>query len=388
MRRIPTIAAASVVLCALAAPAHAGTGWTTPQQIDPLPGTDINLSDGGKTAVWIRTGTVTATGTGPVRWNYRVGKGAWKKSKALPLTSGISDVQIDAYATLALMRDPAEWLVSTRVGTTWSVPVPVGLPSSAESVTMSRTGTVIAFIDSAGSTPPPAGLPCTVKALTRNADGTWAAPVVIGSTPSQGYGCPQNLALSADGTTLAWLDTGYSLNISRLIAGVWTPQPAVFVPGYTLYYLALSSDGNRVLWQFSTEEDTYTQTFAAGAWSPAVSVTSAGAIRPVASADAQTFAFDSESGFETFWFTGSAWKQVVLTSGNLRTSNAVSNTVVASAQQKSVASSPLRVAVRSGAGWTKQVQVAKSAINPAVSTNGKSLVWMSRAKKALYAVRR
>lgn len=386
MRRIPVIAFASVVLCALAAPAHAGTGWTTPQKIDPKPGRDINLSDGGKTAVWIRAGT--DTGTGPVRWNYRVGKGVWKTSKALPMTSGVSDVQIDAYATLALMRTPVEWQASTRVGTTWSMPVAVGLPATAETVTMSRTGTLIAFVDSAGSTPPPAGLPCTVKAMTRNADGTWAAPVVIGSTPRQGYGCAQNVALSADGSTLAWLDTGYSLNVSRLVGGVWTSGPAVFVPGYDLYYLALSSDGNRVLWQYSTEDDTYTQTFSAGAWTPAVSVTSSGAIRPVASADAQTFAFDSENGFETYWFSGSAWKQVVLTSGNLRTSNAVSNTVVASAQQKTVSSSPLRVSVLSGAAWTKPVQVAKSAINPAVSTNGKSLVWMSRAKKALYAVRR
>lgn len=382
--RIPWIAIASLVMCALAAPAHAGTGWTTPQQIDPKPGSDINLSDVGSTAVWIRTDT----GSGPVRWNYRVGKGAWKKSKALPLTSGVSDVQINSSATVALMRAPLEWQASTRVGTTWSTPVGVGLPSTAESVTMSRTGNVIAFVDSAGSTLPPAGLPCTVKAMTANPDGAWAAPVVIGSTPAQGYGCPDNLALSADGSTLAWLDTGYSLNISRLVGGVWTAQSAVFVPGYTLYYLALSADGNRVLWQYATEDNTYTQTFAAGAWSPAVSVTSAGAIRPVSSADAQTFAFDSESGFETYWFTGSGWKQVVLRSGNLRTSNAVSNTVVAFAQQSTVASSPLRVSVLNGATWSSPVQVAKSAINPAVSTSGKSLVWMSRKKKALYAVRR
>lgn len=386
MFKRPALLLATAALCSVASPANAGTGWTSPQQIDPKAGRDINLSSKGSTAVWIRTSSPTGTGT--VRWNYRIGKAAWKTSKALPMASGVSDVQISADATLALMRTATGWSASTRLGTVWAPPADIGLPATAENVHLASSGSVIAFTDSAGSTKPPAALPCTVKAMTRNADGTWAAPVVIGSTPSEFYGCLDDLALSADGTTLAWMSTGYALNISRLVAGAWTAQAPVFVPGYDLYYLALSADGTRVLWQYSTEDDTYAQVFDGAAWSPAVSVTSSGAIRPHTSVDGRTFAFDSENGFETYWFNGTGWKRVVLLSGNVATSTSVANNAVAYAEQGQFGSGPLRVSTRSGAVWSQPVQVAKSANYPAVSANGKSLVWMSGVKKALYAVRR
>lgn len=375
---------------ALAAPASAGTTWSTPQQIASKPGRDINVSDNGNVAVWINTDS--DTGIGPVRTIRRT-SGGWSSSKKLPSTSGVADVQLNGDGTLALLK-VANWgyYIATRAGSTWSAPLSIISGSTADNAQMSRSGNVIVWVDSAGSQFKPVMVPCEVKSITRNADGTWTAPVVIGKLATRYYGCPDDVSLSGDGSTVAFFDETYTMRASRLANGVWSALPSVFTdnPAFdqTAYFMALSTTGDRLLWSWGTEDYLYSSLYSGLAWSPEQQVSSAGPIRPVATPKATTLVFDSESGFETVWFNGSSWVQVAVRASTFKNEVGIANTTIASSERKSATSNPLRTQIFTKKKWQKPVQVAKNGIHPGVSGDGRTLMWTSGKNQRMYVVRR
>ena len=303
-RTISMVATAGLVggLCVLAVPAQAGNTWSKPQQVSTKYGREIQLSDNGRVAVWIRTNRLMEGVIGPVRSSYYIGKKkGWTASASMPGSTETTRLMLSKDGTYAFLENGSSgYSLAKRTSTNnWATAQPVVTGIALTAGQMSADATTITWVDWAdpGSWSYPAEEPPgELRAIVRSATGTWSSWVVVGKVSPEAkysdYGpagpkLSAASALSRDGKSVVWLDETHALRSAALAAdGTWTGTG--IVKQYTDYaglrQLSLSADGTSVMWIRGGVDGILTATRGSTGWSvpvmATVDQTSAAAMSP------------------------------------------------------------------------------------------------------------
>ncbi len=381
LRRLLIGSTVAVAVIAVAAPAHAGSTWGSPQQLSPSSGHAIQISDYGGVAAWIATNA----GAGPVRAaRYRSTAKGWSKTVAIPGATGVSELQVSADGNYALMGVAGTgYLLAQRTGTTWGAAQTLIAGSEVAGAQMSRDARVVVWVDWTGSQTTPVIIPGTVKSMLRADDGTWSAPVGVGTVlpgPASDFRTP--MALSRNGSTVVWMDETSKIRSSRLLGTVWQAPDTVATlnPLYEgLEYLAVERDGNDVLWISAGDDYLYMSEYISG-WQAAQELSSAGPNTIVTAPNARTIAFtDSDGYFQLLSRTASGWTSPVKRVMRGATQIAAANAAVATTEKRP-GKSVLRVYTYSKGAWKAPVKLSTKAKRPAVAPGGKTVAWVSGSR--------
>lgn len=383
-------------------PAQGGTTWREPQEVSSKFGRDIQLSESGQVAAWIRTNRTAQEPTGPVRTAfYRSAKKGWTDSAQMPGTAETRSIQLSADGQRLMVVNEEGVRLATRTDTnTWSAPTTVVADKNVIYARMSADARVVVMVTrevTDGSWSPPVYIPpsttYTLLAATRDTNGAWSAPVTIAPVWTNAYfvGAHPGLALSASGRMVVWLGNDKTLQSSALGEdGTWSPPQSI--KSYTgfgeLFGIRLSNDGSRLVWFRDRAVGAFTTTWSGGSWSPVDNVTVDDVTDIALSPDGTVAAWANEKGkvkvadISNGQFSGG---KAVGKGGALLPDVLLSNSALAWAQQDGGA---LRASVRKGGSWKAATLVGKKAINPALSADGRTLVWASVGDKHISSVKR
>lgn len=391
LNRIVSLTACAIVIGALGpgGQAQAGSTWGQPQEISSNFGRDVQLSDSGQVAAWIRTNRVALQSSGPVRTAvYRGAKKGWTDSAQMPGTAESTSLQLSADGNSLLVVNEEGVGIATRSSSTnvWAPPASVVADKYLVYARMSDDAGTVVWVTNDG-------FDRRLRATTRNADGTWSPPVTIGAASAYAYfsGVDPALALSKTGTMVVWLGEGKALQSSvRTADGTWSsPLTIKTYGGWTeLFGIRLSNDGSRLGWFRDDADGAFTTTWSGSAWSAVDNIT----------VDKVTDLELSPSGKYAAWANENGKVKVAgLSNGQFSTASVVgkgaailpdvllSNTSVAWAQQEG---GDLRASLRKSGTWQPSVKVGKHAIHPAMSADGKTVAWSMTGKKRIYSVKR
>jgi len=391
LKRLVSLTACVIVMGALGpgGQAQAGSTWGQPQEISSQFGRDVQLSDSGQVAAWIRTNRVALAPSGPVRTAFYLGaKKGWTDSAQMPGTVESTSLQLSGDGNSLLVVNEEGVGIATRSTSTntWAAPESVVADSDLMYARMSADAGTVVWVTSDG-------FDRRLRATTRNADGTWSPPVTIGVAWASAYfsGSDPAMALSQTGNMLVWLGEGKALQSSvRAADGTWSPPLTIKTyRGWTeLFGIRLSKDGTRLGWFRGDADGAFTATWSGTAWSAVDNIT----------VDKVTDLALSPNGKYAAWANQNGKVKVAgQSNGQFSTASVVgkgaamlpdvllSNKSVAWAQQEG---GDLRASVRKGGTWQPSVKVGKQAIHPAMSADGKTVAWSMTGKKRIYSAKR
>jgi hypothetical protein len=400
-------------LIGLAVPAQAGTKWSPPQQVSTKYGREIQLSDNGKVAVWIRTNRLMEGVVGPVRSSYYISKKkGWTSSAAMPGSTETTRLMLSSDGGYAFLENGTSgYALAKRTNTNnWATAQPVVTGILLTAGQMSANATTITWVDWAdpGSWVFPAvEPPGDLKAIVRGADGTWSAPVLVGKVATEArysdYGpagpkLSAASALSRDGKTLVWLDETHALRSAALAAdGTWTPTG--IIKQYTDYaglsQLSVSANGTSVMWIRSGTDGILTSTRGSTGWTVPVMATVDDTNAAAMSPDGKYMAWSTGSGdIEMSSRLPDRWATAKTVGTVFYGYNAfvvMTNKTVAYGSigwKNGKYTCAVSASVLSGGSWKKGKKLASSVCHPAVAYNGKTIVWGNLVSKKLESVKR
>ncbi len=151
-RTLSMVATAGLVggLCVLAVPAQAGNTWSKPQQVSTKYGREIQLSDNGKVAVWIRTNRLMEGVGGPVRSSYYISKKkGWTSSAAMPGSTETTRLMLSSDGGYAFLESGTSgYALAKRTNTNnWATAQPVVTGILLTAGQMSADATTITWVD-------------------------------------------------------------------------------------------------------------------------------------------------------------------------------------------------------------------------------------------------
>lgn len=384
--------AATALLAGAVAPAQAGTTWGSPQEVSSKLGRAIALSSDGTVAAWIRTNR--PTGSGPVRTSYyKSAKKGWLPSAPINGSAGVTALQLSSDGKTAFMQTPGTGLqMATRSsGNTWGAAATVVTGTQLDSAGMSADANTLVWVDWAGSSGYPDYLPGKVYAQSRAAGGAWGLPVELGKMSYEvQYNSIVPLAMSSDGSTVAWVDETFALKIQKKNAdGTWAAPVLVKQyaedPGLTA--LQLNATGTTLIWtSYVTEGVLYTSLVGA-AWSPVNYVTS-DEVETAAVAPNGTFVVynDSDGNVALRTWDGTKWAKAKVIGGASQAVFAVVNKTIAWTNSSN--GSSLWVSIYAKGKWQKSTKRATASQSPALTPNGKTLAWGATSSKKTYSSKR
>lgn len=391
---LAVVSAASLSAGLLAlVPAQAGTKWSGPQEVSSKFGRALVVSDGGRVAAWVRTNRVSTSASGPIRTAWYKKK-KWTSSAPIPGASESTNVQLSNNGNSALIESGGTrgYLMAVRdTKNTWFTAQSIVSGTNLGNGVMSGDAKTLVYVDWGPDVYPMAA--GTMYFVTQNADGTWPAPTMLGmANPDGRYGYQDELAFSKDGSTLVWVDDTYALvGTTRNPDGTWTAPTIIKSYGSDpdLRTLALSADGNRVIWTRSETDGILTSTRSGTTWSTVSNVT----------VDDTYTAAISPNGLNVAWantdkqmlirrWDGAAWKKVkVLGKAGYYPSIALQNKTLAWTF-RSFNGSSLRSAIHKDGKWKSIVKHSSTGFSPAVSYDGKTLAWSATGNKKIYSSKR
>lgn len=386
---------AAGMLITIVAPAQAGTKWGGPQEVSSKLGRSIGVSDDGRVAAWIRTNK--SDGSGPVRTSwYKSTKKGWLPSAPIPGTAMITGLQLSTDGNFAFAEAPGTgYLLAQRTTqNTWGAAQTIVTGAQLDYGQASSDTSTIVWVDWAGATDYPVAVPGSVKAQTRKPDGTWNAPVEIGKINYDfyyGYYETDPIALSADGSTLAWFDETYALKVSTKQAdGTWGAPVLVkqYASDPSVTTLRLSANGSSLIWAQAGEEGIVITSRAGTGWTPLGYVTTDETTRADISPDGLTVAYGTDANqLITRRWNGTAWGKPVVVGSASNPGIALKNKTLA--WSSSVYSgSTVRVSIYKKGKWQPTTKVTSAGQSPALNTSGTTLVWGSTSNKRIYSVKR
>lgn len=385
--------AAGALVAGAVAPAQAGTTWGSPQEVSSKIGRAISLSSDGTVAAWIRTNRMT--GSGPVRTSYlKSPKKGWTPSAPIPGTAGVTALQVSSDGKTAFIQTPGTGLqLSQRTsGNTWSAATTVISGTKVDAGVMSADANTIAWVDWTGSTDYPDYLPGSVYVATRPAGGAWSAPVLVGKISSDvQYNDMVPLALSSDGSSIAWIGETFALKVLKKNAdGTWAAPVLIkqYAEDPALANLAFNATGATLIWNSNYTEGVLYSSLGATGWSPVGYVTSddvsASAITPKGTVVVYNNE-DDQVVLRTWNGTKWAKKTVIGSAGNAQF--AVVNKTIAWTANK-YQGSTLRASIYAKGKWQPSTKRSSAAQSPALTANGMTLAWGATSNKRTYAAKR
>lgn len=382
-----TLVAGSVV------PAQAGTTWGSVQEVSSKIGRAISLSSDGTVAAWIRTNRMS--GSGPVRTSYyKSPKKGWTPSSPIPGTAGVTALQISSDGNTAFIQTPGTGfqLAQRSSGNTWGAATTLISGTQLDAGVMSSDANTITWVDWTGSSGYPDYLPGKVYVQTRPAGGAWGAPVLLGKISYEvQYNDRIPLALSSDGSTIAWVDETFALKVVKKNAdGTWAAPVLVkqYAEDPSVATLQFNATGTTLIWTSNyTEGVLYTSLTGTG-WSPVGYVTtddvSTAAVTPKGTVVVYNNT-DSQVVLRTW--NGTKWAKATVLGSASRAQLAVVNKTIAWVSNQ-YQGSTLRASVYAKGKWQPSTKRSSSAQAPSVNDNGRTLAWSTTSNKRTYSVKR
>ncbi len=346
-------------------------------------------------AAWVRTNRVSSSASGPIRtaW-YLKKKKKWTSSAPIPGTSESTNVQLsdDGKAALIESGGTTGYSVAVRDSkNTWFTAQSIVSGTNLGNGLMSGDAKTVVYVDWG---PGPAMVGGKLYYVTQNADGTWPAPTMLGLVNPMGrYGYQSALAFSRDGSTLVWVDDAYALvGATRNPDGTWAAPTIIKSYGSDPDFraLALSADGPRVIWTRSGT-GVLTSTRSGTAWSAVDNVT----------VDETYAAAISPNGLNVAWansdtqmvirrWDGAAWKKAKVLGPTSPFPSLVLQNKTMAWTSRSTQGSPLRSVIYKSGKWRAKAKVkfSSTGFSPAVSYDGKTVVWSSTGSKKIYSAKR
>lgn len=394
MRTRLFIAATTAALVAGAvAPAQAGTTWGSPQEVSSKLGRAISLSTDGRVAAWIRTNSLQ--GSGPVRTSYyKSAKKGWLPSAPIPGTAGVTALQVSADGKTAFMQTPGTGLqVSQRSsGNTWGAASTVVGGMNLDAGIMSSDTNTIVWVDWTGATGYPDYLPGKVYVQSRPAGGAWAAPVLLGKMSyDMQYNDTTPLAMSSDGSTIAFVDDLFALKIVKKNAdGTWAAP--VLVKQYpddpSIYTLQFNATGTTLIWSGNTAEGTLYTSLTSTGWSPVGYVTTDDVTAAAITPKGTVVVYNNTDGQVVLrTWDGTKWAKATVIGSASRAQFAVVNKTIAWTSNQ-YSGSTLRATIFAKGKWQPSSKRSSAAQSPALTPNGTTLVWGSTSNKRTYSSKR
>lgn len=384
--------ATTALVAGAVAPAQAGTTWGSPQEVSSKLGRAVSLSSDGTVAAWIRTNR--PTGSGPVRTSYyKSAKKGWLPSAPIAGTAGVTALQLSADGKTAFAQTPGTGLqMATRsAGNTWTAATTVVSGRQLDAGVMSADANTMAWTDWAASAGYPDYLPGKVYAQSRPAGGAWGVPVELGKMHYEvQYNSLVPLAMSSDGSTLAWVDETFALKVVKKNAdGTWGAPVLVKQyaedPGLTT--LQLNATGTTLIWTSYVTEGVLYTSLVGGVWSPLNYVTS-DEVEAAAVAPNGTFVVynDSDGNVAVRTWDGTKWAKAKTIGGASQAVFAVANKTIA--WTNTYNGSSLWASIYAKGKWQKSTKRATASQSPALTPNGRTLAWGATASKKTYSSKR
>ncbi len=379
-------------------PANAGVEWGDPQEVSSRYGWQVQLSDDGEMAAWIRVGN--RPGPGPVRTSkYKGTKKGWSKSKAVPGSAESKEVVLGQDGDTLLIKLPTAYATSTRKGAsnTWRGVETVADGDNLFGGALSADGQTVVWVK-----PPPMAFPPqpgTLLARTRAADGSWGPETQVGEFISRGnyYGGSERtwVALSTDGSTVAWLNNSAQLvSAGKAADGTWG-APSV-IQQYSndqfrnpeVSYLQLSANGSRVLWQ-SANSAVLTSTQTSTGWAPVTYVMQNDLSSVAMSPNGKVVAYGQldPARLRVRRYKSGEWIKPKTLGPSQYPQIVVRNKAVAWVEQESKASK-LRVSLLRKGKWRNTTVIAPKAQSPALSRKGDTLAYAGKQAGGIFSVKR
>jgi hypothetical protein len=283
--------------------------------------------------------------------------------------------------------------------------------SGLEAGQMSQNARTVVWVDWPEDQPGPGDL----KVITRGSDGAWSKPITIGKVGRtrdvydfRFYYRKEGSAaavLSADGRTVVWLDEDLALTRAVKAAdGPWTSAGTVKdyagVGGVSLRTLRVSSTGSTAMWVRGGVDGIITAQRTSTGWGTAV----------MATVDNTAVEVMGPRGTSIAWITGAgdAWS-TSRRSGSWAKGRTVGSVFYGSTSQlvmvnRTLAYGSIGVPVLGpglkestcavstsllvGGKWLKGMKLASSVCHPAVSYDGRTIVWGNLKTKTLQSVKR
>ncbi len=382
-----------VRLLAGVVPAHAGTTWGSPQEVSSKLGRSISLSTDGTVAAWIRTNR--SSGSGPVRTAYyKSAKKGWTPSAPIAGTSGITNLQLSPDGNTAFAEAPGTGYVMAQrtSGNTWGTAATVVSGTQLAYGQMSSDTNTIVYVDWAGASDYPTEIPGKLKVQTRAPGGAWAAPATL-SDVSYGfyYDDVAPVALSGDGSTVAWFDATYGLKVSTKLAdGTWGAP--VLIKQYPsdpgIGRLQFSTTGATLIWTVRSEEGVLVTTRGTTGWSPVGYVTTDDVTEAAVAPNGTIVAYSNTDRQVTLrTWNGVKWaKPTVL--GSASTPALVLTNKTLAWTSTVYSGSTLRVSIYAKGKWQPSTKRSSAAQSPALTPNGRTLAWGATSNKRIYSAKR
>lgn len=379
----------------MAAPAaQAKSTWGSSQQVSSKMGWSINVSDDGQVASWVRANR--SDGLGPVRTAYyRSAKKGWTSSAEVTGTVGTRDSQMSTDGNYVLANVPGTGYVMAQRANknTWGAAATIAAGQYLGLAQMSADGNSIVYgeFTTPGATP---AVPGSLKYITRAPGGAWSAPVVIGALNDDAYYAvrAEYVSMSRDGGTVTWLDDTWALRASsKQPDGTWSAPVLLkqFVENPYIQDMSLSSDGTRLAWMYSYDQDgVITATRSGTTWTAPTYVTADGVEAMALSPNGNVVAYASQDDdlIVKNW-NGTAWGKAKVM-GSVKaygTDIALTNKTLAWTYN---IDKQLRASIYKSGKWQSSVKLANNAVAPAVNTNGKTVLWASIGAKKVYSKKR
>jgi len=394
-------AALMVAGMVVAAPANAGPEWSEPQRVDTHYGWQVQVSDDGMTAAWIRVGK--RPGPGPVRTaKYLAKKQRWSESKAVPGSAEATEVVLNGDGDTLLIKLPTAYATSTRVGTKnrWRSAQVLATGSRLFGGRLSGDGGTAVWVDPPPDPLPVPGAPPVPRLMSsaRTADGTWGAEVEVGELP---YVPSHRLtqartwvALSADASTAAWVNGAAQLVAARAAGGSWGAPSLVQqysddpYNGPAVSHVQLSANGSRLLWQ-SGNRAVLTSTRTSTGWADPTYVMQNDVYSTAMSPNGKVVAYgqrDPDRVRVRRYGSGEWGKPKTLGPSQLP-QIVVRNKAVAWTQTDGTASK-LRVSLLSRGQWQNATKIAAKALSPALSRKADTLLYAGEKAGGIFSVKR
>jgi hypothetical protein len=376
----------------MSAPAHAGTQWESTREVGSGSGHHIAVSSDGTVAAWIRSKRIT--GSGPVRTAWRKGpQKGWTSSAPIPGTGRVKDLQLTSDGNTVLVRSKElGLLVAERESKNSWAPAQTIVPGEyIGAARMSADGNTVAWLDWADAA---YTVPGRVMAAVREASGTWQQPVEVGRISYDMFARSTEapIALSADGSTLVWINESDGLEAAtKQTPGGWGSPVLLHQFPYApfLTALGLSANGAVLITAQSDEGGLLSARRDAQGWAPTEAVTREPVTGAKVSPDGQSVAYSvfEDARLSVQRWTDSRWGEPVTLGRAVRSAIALTDSTIAWTP-RDWKGSALRTSLYRRGAWQSAVKVSAAAQSPALTPDGTTLLWASTAGKRIYAVTR
>ena len=226
--------------------------------------------------------------------------------------------------------------------------------------------------------------------MTRAVDSSWSAPAAVGAIPYNiRYNGMSLLALSRNGSAIAWIDDTFALKVTtRNSDGSWAPP--VLVKQYAfdpqIDDLQFDAAGDTLIWRQDDAEGVLCVGRTSSGWSPAGYVTTDEVTETAISPNGEVVAYATrDKKLRVRTWNGTVWASPKTLGSAGFAWLAVTNGTIAWTKHK-FSPTTLWASVYAKKKWQPSAKCSGAAWSPVVAVNGRTMAWST--PKRIHSVHR